>query len=222
MKSFIAGLLILMLAGPVLAGVQGFNGTSNLGLFSQVQCSAAGGLTCAKLGSKMTFGLAQAPVSAVQRTRFSFGWFPGVATEGTLSVGVVGTTFVTQISIPYAVTLTGIAVLNGTTIGTDKYILALFNSSGTIIANTALAGVLTAGASAYQQVPFTATKVVAPGTYWVALYKNGVVDNFYAVPSIGQVGGLAGSVTGQTFGTIASLVLPTTFTADKGPVAYVY
>ncbi len=120
-------------------------------------------------------------------------------------------------------TLTGVAVNNAGTVGTNKYIVALFNTAGTALANSATAGVLTSGASSWQQVAFTGTvAVTGPATYWVAVYVNGTTDRFYAIPAVGAFMGLAGTVTGQTFGTIAALTLPTTFTADSGPVAYTY
>jgi hypothetical protein len=222
MKSAIAFLAASALALPALAGVQGFNGTSNLGIFSQVQCPATGGLTCAKAGAKLTFSLAQTPISSVERSRFSHGWVPAAATSATSTTPSATTVYMTQVYIPYSVTLTGISVLNGATVGTDKYVAALFNSAGTALANSATAGTTTSGASVFQSLAFTATKVVAPGTYWIGLYVNGTTDRFYSIPAIGALGGLAGSVTGQTFGTVAAVVLPTTFTADKGPVAYVY
>lgn len=223
MKSLVAFMITLVLALPAFAGVQGLNGSSNLGVFNQVQCKSGGGLTCAKSGSKLQISFATSPESSTALKRFSFRWQPTAAANGTSTTPSATTVYLTQIYIPYSVTLTGIAVLNAATVGTDKYIVALFNSSGTALANSALAGTTTAGASVYQAIAFTSTYTIsAPGTYWIALYVNGTTDRFYSIPTIGQSGGLAGSVTGQVFGTVATLTLPTTFTADKGPIAYVY
>ncbi len=51
---------------------------------------------------------------------------------------------------------------------------------------------------------------------------NGTTDRFRSLPASMEGRGLAGSVTGQTFGTVVAITPPTTFTADKGPVAFVY
>lgn len=156
------------------------------------------------------------------RTRFA-AWIPGVASQSTSATPSATTLYLTQIWVPHNVTLTGIGVLNAATVGTNKYIVALFNSSGVPVANSSTAGILTAGASAFQQVPFTGTySALGPRTYWVGVYVNGVTDRYYAIPTIGQALGLAGTVTGQTFGLVTTVVLPTTFTADVGPVIYTY
>lgn len=161
-------------------------------------------------------------VSSGQRTRF-ISFQPSSLTAGTSTTPSITTVYVSQIYIPANTTLTGISVSNGATVGTDKYIVALFDATGAAVANSDLAGTLTAGADVYQSVAFTATYAAAgPAVYWVALYVNGTTDRFRTIPAVGAFAGLAGSVTGQTFGTIAALTLPTTFTADKGPVAFVY
>lgn len=151
-------------------------------------------------------------------------WLPKVAvTEATSTTPVATDVYMTQIEIPYNMTLTGINVLNAATVGTNKWILALFDSTGAVIANTALAGVLTSGASAYQQIAFTAPVAVkGPGTYWIAGYMNGTTDRFYTIPAFGAPAGLAGLVTGQTFGTVSAVTLPTTFTAAQGIIGYTY
>jgi hypothetical protein len=156
------------------------------------------------------------------RTRYH-AWVPQPVTNASSVTGSATVVYLTQLSIPYNMTLTGAAVLNAATVGTNKWILALFNSSGTPIANTALAGTTTSGASAFQPIAFTSTvAVTGPGTYWVGLYVNGTTDTYYSIPTLGQSEGLAGSVSSQTFGTVASVTLPTTFTAGVAPVVYVY
>lgn len=161
-------------------------------------------------------------VSSGQQTRH-IGWAPPTLTSGTSTTPAATSVYMSQIYIPASCTLTGVAVSNGATVGTDKYIVALFNSSGAAVANSALAGATTSGADAYQSVAFTATYAAnGPGVYWIALYVNGTTDRFRSIPAVGAHAGLAGEVTGQVFGTVAAVTLPTTFTADKGPVAFVY
>jgi hypothetical protein len=158
----------------------------------------------------------------VAKTRFC-AWMPGALDEGTSTTPGATTVYLTQIHIPHKVTLTGVAVNNGATVGTDKYVVALFDSYGRVVAYSALAGVTTTGADAFQSVAFTATVTVrGPATYWIGLYVNGTTDRFRSIPAVGACAGLAGTVTGQTFGTVVNVALPTTFTADRGPVAFVY
>lgn len=151
------------------------------------------------------------------------GWKTPTLTSGTSTTPSATTVYLTQIYIPFNSTLTGVYINNAGTAGTNKYIAALFNSAGSAVANSSLSGITTSGTSAYQQLPFTGTyAAVGPGLYWIGLYVNGTTDRFYSVPAVGQFAGYTGSLTGQTFGTIASITPPTTFTADVGPVAFTY
>lgn len=191
---------------------------ANLGVVDSVQCGA--NITCAKAPSnKVSFAVD----TALTLTRYP-SFFEAALTAGTSTTPSATTLYLAQVKILAPTTLTGIAINNAATVGTNKYIVALYNAAGTKLANSAIAGVLTAGASVWQEIPFTATLgVVGPGVYWIGLFVDGTTDRFYSIPAVGAMSGLAGSVTGQTFGTVgASITPPTTFTADKGPVAYTY
>lgn len=196
-----------------------------LGFAAKLVCGT--GTTCSMSGAKVTI---TAPgtlgAALLTGTDTTFAPFPVSATTGvgTSTAGVATTLFVTAVTISNNATLTGIAVNNAATVGTNKYIVVLFNSAGVPLANSALAGVLTAGASAWQKVPFTATlAVTGPALYFVGVYINGTTDNFFTIPAAGAYVGFAGTVTGQTFGTVAAAnVMPTTFTAGAGPIVYTY
>lgn len=150
-------------------------------------------------------------------------WNPGAVANATSATPSATVVYMSQIWVPHNQTITGIAILNAATVGTNKYIVALFDSTGAVLANSSTAGVTTSGASAFQKVAFTAPyTALGPKTYWIGMYMNGTTDRYYAIPTLGQMGGLAGSVSAQTFGTVAAVTLPTTFTADVGPVAYLY
>lgn len=191
----------------------------NLGAANKVNC--VGGMTCTLVGNHVyMYGTSS---GKAPKTIFSSGWTPGTLTGGTSTNGSATVLYMTQIYIDYGVTITGIAVNNAATVGTNKYIVALFNGSGVPVANSALAGVTTAGASSYQSIPFTSPyALTVPGTYWIGVYINGATDTFYTEPAVAQIGGLAGSVSGQVFGTVGSVTLPTTFTANVGPIAFTY
>lgn len=140
---------------------------------------------------------------------------------GTNTTPVAGTTYWANLDIPNAVTLTGIACLNGGTAATDKLIYGLYNNSGTLIANTALAGVTATGTDAFQAIAFTATEAITPGRYWVAYQTNGTTTRFRTIAASTYTNVLTTSATGS-FGTLPTLTVPTTFTADKGPLCYAY
>lgn len=218
----------MILVGTVLfattawAGIQAYNGSTDLKIFSKIKCGS--GMSCSKSNDKFLMTVAGIDASGGQMTHFSSFKVASVLTaQGTSVTGAATIAYVSQFYLPVNATLTGLAILNGATVGTDKWIVALVNSAGTIVANSAIAGTLSAGASSWQQIPFTATYAAAgPGVYWAVLYKNGTTDNFQAIPASGAYAGLAGSVTGQTFGTLAALTLPTSFTAGLGPIFYTY
>lgn len=218
-KSIYGFLAALILTGSfAYAGFQGFNNTQDLKLFMAVKCGPS--LTCSNVGK----GKMQIDISSPSASLFTnFGRGMDSLTGGTSVTGVATTLFMTQIKMDTGATITGIAVNNAATVGTNKYIVALFDYKGNVLATSALAGVLTAGANVYQKVPFI-TPLVAPGgsSYWIGIYINGATDTFFALPASKAGGGLAGTVTGQTFGTAVAVTPPTTFTAGAGPIAYTY
>lgn len=142
---------------------------------------------------------------------------------GTNTTLVSGTTYWAELFIPRNVTLTGAGVLNGATVGTNSWIVALYASAGgAAVANSALAGVTSSGANAFQQIAFTSTyAAVGPARYWIAFQANGTTDTLRTIAVSTFLDVLTKSVTG-TFGTLPSLTVPTTFTADVGPIGYVY
>jgi len=110
-------------------------------------------------------------------------------------------------------------VLNGTTVGTDKHLLILYDGTGNLIANSATAGATTSGASTYQTYAFTTPYyVVGPAKYYACLQSNGTTDSLRMLTAGTQDNITTKAVTGQTFGTIAAtFTVPTTFTTVVGP-----
>lgn len=137
-------------------------------------------------------------------------------------VHVAGTLGFTEIQVPETMLVTGAAVLNGTTVGTDKWLFALYTSAGALLRNTAVAGVLTANASVFQEIPFTSDIVLPPGRYFLGVQCNGTTDTSRALLATAQPNVLTGSVAG-TFGTVpATITVPTTHTTAVGRVMYLY
>lgn len=151
-------------------------------------------------------------------------WQPVAATSGTDTTPASGTQFVTSIWIPATFTLTGVSYLIGSVGGTDKVYAALYDSTGALLANSSVSGGgATVGTAANQQtLAFTSTYALDyPGLYYVGISMNGTTARLRTIPAHTQAGLWAGSVS-QTHGTVAAITAPTTFTADKAPVVFVY
>lgn len=129
-----------------------------------------------------------------------------------------------EIDITAPQMITGLGLLNGTTVGTDKHWMLLYDSTGNLLANSATAGALSAVASTYQKYNFTA-KYFAPGPakYFGCAGTNGTTDTIrHAITAVND-NTLAGAVTTQVFGTAAATItVPATFTTATGPYMLVY
>lgn len=140
---------------------------------------------------------------------------------GTSAVHVAGTIYVAELFIPFKKTVTGLAVLNGATVGTDNLIVGLYpGAGGAIAANSALAGTLSAGANAFQEIALTAPYAAVGGLYYAAVQCNGTTATTRRIAASTYLN-LAKSFTGS-FGTLTSLTVPTTTAADTGPIVYAY
>lgn len=133
---------------------------------------------------------------------------------------VSGTRYFAAITIGAAQQITGIQALIGATGGTDKFIYELHDSTGVLVATTALAGVTVGTANTWQQIPFTAPYAALAGTYYIVVQLNGTTARFatYNAPSAPI---FTGSATG-VFGTGASITPPIVYVAATGPVALPY
>lgn len=141
---------------------------------------------------------------------------------GTSTTPVAGTWYYGDLYLPINFTATGAGCLNAATVGTDKYIFAVMDGSGLFLGNTTTAGTTTAGANVFQEIAFGAPIQLTPGQYFIAAQLNGTTDRFRTVATATWVSLLAGSTAG-TFATIpTALTAPTTFTADKAPICYLY
>lgn len=142
---------------------------------------------------------------------------PPTTTTGTDTTPVVTETYLARVWIPTNTTLTGIALLNGSA-AAGNVTVGLSDSTGVVLAKSA--STAQSGTAAYQQIPFAlATDVKGPGVYFVlvqfdstsARFRSHILGNF-----------AAGKLTGQTYGTMPSFTVPTTFTTNLGPIADTY
>jgi len=150
-------------------------------------------------------------------------WPINAATDGTDTFCTNGTAYVGSVFVPESMTVTGVQYLVGSVGGTDKVVASLHDSVGTLLANSSTAGATVGTAAQLQQVALTATFVLVPGWYFLALTFNGATAKFRTIPAYCNSGsGVLGNGVTQTFGTPAAFTGPTTFTADKVPVASLY
>lgn len=138
-------------------------------------------------------------------------------TAGT-AAGASTEIYCSEVNIPYSMLLTGLGVLNGTTVGTNKHFAILYDSTGNVLANTAILGTTTAGASTYQKMNFvTKYYAVGPARYFACDGINGTTDTIrHAITAVND-NIIGGTITAQVFGTAAAVTLPTTFTTAKVP-----
>lgn len=144
-------------------------------------------------------------------------------TAGT-AAGASTEMYCTEIQLPYSRMLTGLKILNGTTVGTDKHNVELYDSGGKLLANSAAAGAVTSGASTYQAYAFTQPYfAVGPGRYFGCFTASGTTDTVRHLVTALDEGLLAGKITGLTFGTVpSSITAPSTFTTALGAYLQLY
>lgn len=227
----------------------GRDGTNNI-VVGRIQCIVDGTPSAGKIPSKIVFSTMNTAgaitsafaLSAAQVASFTaamtltggigqltapmgfFSWQPIAATSGTDTAFASGTLFVASVFVPVNKTITGIGYLLGSVGGTDKVVVQLNSAAGALLANSTLtAGGTTAGTAANtQEIAFTATyAAVGPAMYYIGVSANGATAKLRTVPAFCNAGMFANSLT-QTVSVPAAIAGPTTFTADKGPIAYVY
>ena len=174
------------------------------------------------LAAALTPNGGMAPINA-GFTSFGTGGVTNLlnTTSGTNVTMVAGTIYWAAVFIPMNVTLTGIIFTIGTTGGTDKWIGALYNSAGTLVANSTTAGTTVGTASTKQKLAFTGTyNALGPSVYYIALQSNGTTAKMLALGNVTE-GFVTGSVAG-TFGTLPSITPGSTYTSAIGPFASTY
>ena len=133
-----------------------------------------------------------------------------------------GNISLTEIFVPFTQTWTGAGLLNGTTVGTHKVIVALYGSDGKLLANSALAGTLSASASVFQNIAFTTPITLLPGRYFIATQLEGTTPTpRHLLAANGS--NVCCSTTAGVWGTIpATMTPPATFTTAVGVITQLY
>jgi hypothetical protein len=144
------------------------------------------------------------------------------ASVGTNTTDIAGQLWITDIIVPNNMVCSTIGFLQGGTATTDNTLLAIFDAGGNRLGTSALAGVVLATANTFQEQALLAPVQLFGGNrYYVAVQGNGTAAGaIQTIPTLTFVGVLAGSLAGA-FGTVPqNIVVPTTFTAGKGPIVY--
>lgn len=144
----------------------------------------------------------------------------GYETNGVAQVA--GTINYVDIVVPFSQSWTGAGILNGTTVGTHNVLCVLYGANGALLANSAVAGVVSAGASVFQNIPFTAPITLPAGRYFVGFQYSGTTPTPRHLLAANGSSWITGTVAGS-FGTIPSTITPaTTFTTAVGPICQLY
>ncbi len=145
-----------------------------------------------------------------------------LASIGTNTTDINGQWWITDIFVPISRRVTIVGFLQGGTATTDNIIVAIWDASGAVLANSALAGVILSGASTFQeQTLLTAVTLTGPGQYFVGVQGNGTAAGaIYTVPTT-IYGDLCTTSQAGTFGTVPAITTPpTTMTTNVGPIVY--
>lgn len=156
--------------------------------------------------------------------------YTGINTSGT-AVGAT-TLYCTEMNLKGNKLLTGLSILNGTTVtGNARYVI-LYDSTGNALVNSALAGQASVTASVYENYPFVNTAstpvagkffAVGPAQYFACLQDNAVGSTTVRMAVTGQADQvLSKGQTAAVFGTVPALTVPTTFTTAVGPFMSAY
>lgn len=145
---------------------------------------------------------------------------PAVATtDGTDATPSTTETYVSEVFVPCNMTITGVAVFNGSNV-TGNVQVALATSAGAPIAAAKSAATAGSGTDAYQRIPFaTPYAALGPATYYIQVQYSSATARYNA-HTVGNHGVLV--QTGQVFGTLTSFTPPTTFVTAVGNIAGLY
>lgn len=143
------------------------------------------------------------------------------ASIGTDAASVAGTIYESDIDLKIPQLATGLALLNGTVVGTDNLIVFIRDADGNLLATSALAGTLGAGADVFQAIAFTSAIFLLPGRYIIGLQVSGATHANQRASASTYI--LNARSTAGVFGTIpATAAALTTFAAGTGPMGYIY
>lgn len=207
---------VVSISGTYLTVLRGINGTA-----PDIYPSGAPVM----VGSPTAFPAPRPDVSDLMFIGFTqYNTFSS-STAVNETTDVNGQEWYSALLIPQNTILTGACQFNGNGTLADKMIVILWDHNGNVLANSTTAGVAQSGTLQYQCQAFTSpVYVTGPQSYFVGVQGNGTTAASLATYAAGAVptGYAVGKQSG-TFGTVAAITtVPTSFTANQGPVMSVY
>ena len=212
-------------------GALGISGTAWADLFlasGGVVNFNAGNYTITHTAGVLTFsgsvtptgGVAAAGGFSASPRSIHTGSYPAIAsTSGNDSTPSTTETYVSEIFVPCNMTITGVALFNGSNV-TGNVTVGLANSAGAPIAAAKSASTAGSGTDAYQRIPFAvAYAAVGPAFYYLQVQYDSATAR-YNTHTVGNHGVLV--QTSQSYGTFASFTPPTTFVTNVGNMASLY
>jgi hypothetical protein len=157
---------------------------------------------------------------------FAGNWNPVAATSGTDTTPAEKKLFVTSFFLPANKKIKGIGYLVGSVGGTNKAVAGLFNSSGTLLGHSSetTEGTTVGTAAEMQELNLTAEySAIGPAQYFIGITMNGGTARLRTIPK-NTAGSniLSEEITIAAKNVLANITVPTAFTADRGPVGWVY
>ena len=145
---------------------------------------------------------------------------------GTDTVDVAGTVYVASIDITTPKLVGTLSGLTGTTAPTtDKQLFSLYDSTGNLLASSAIAGLEAATADIFFDQAIALVRGVAgtkilllPGRYFVGNQLNGTTTSMQKIAIATGYQHLVGNSRTGTFGALPTITVPTTLTDVASPV----
>ena len=138
-----------------------------------------------------------------------------LASMGTDAVSVDGTWYYSEGYNPAERTVTTIACLNGTNVGTDVVIYAIWDADGVPLGWTSLLGETSAVADVFQDIDLVEPIQLPAGRYYVGFQVDGTTAAHQTMAAGHTLD--AASVAGTFGDPVPTLTIAGTFTAGKGP-----
>lgn len=144
---------------------------------------------------------------------------PQVAGDFNNSTPSITETYVSEIFIPCNMTVTGVALFNGSDV-TGNVTVGLATSAGAVIAAAKSASTAGSGTDAIQLIPFaTPYAAVGPANYFIQVQYSSATAR-YNTHVLGKHAVLV--QTAQTYGTLTPFTAPTAFVTAVGNVGGLY
>jgi len=156
-----------------------------------------------------------------------YTWQPATAETGTDTAFAEKKLFTAGVFLPANKTLTGIGYLLGAGGGTNKVIAALFDSTGTKVANSSetTEGTVAGTEKTVQELAFTSTYAAkGPALYFIGITANGATAKLRTIPANTAGKNIFTKEISLSEKNVvpASITAPTAFEAAKGPIAFCY